>query len=28
MKLLTKPPRPQAERISEVRPAEQAPAPR
>jgi len=28
MKLLTKPPRPQAERISEVRPAGQAPAPR
>ena len=28
MKLLTKPPRPQAERISEARPGEQAPAPR
>jgi serine/threonine protein kinase len=28
MKLMTKPPRPQAERISEIRPSEQAPAPR
>jgi len=28
MKLLTKPPRAQAERISEARPGEQAPAPR
>jgi hypothetical protein len=28
MKLMTKPPRPQVERISEVRPSEQAPAQR